>query len=365
MATKTNKMRKDRLERLASERSNPCVTISMNTPHDNPNNQQDFDEFRKLLKEAHDHVVNEFGQFPVSNLLEKIDALNDEIDFKYNLSSIHLFLSDTTNEIVKSSWPVLQNVVSVAENFVIKPLIKDFNRSEEYLILVLSQTEVRLLHAINDGIGGEISGEELPFDKNPHFLDDQDKSGDGKQIDNWINDFFNQIDKALVKIQNKTRMNVVAICTESNWSHLMKVADKPSIYYGNVSINFNHSNNQSLASEAWKIVSKIQQDFRLKAIQEMKEAAGHGKMMTDLEHILYAVKEGRGDLLITHDDYHQAVKMTSENSFDLVTDVTQPGVIDDITSDIAWEVISKKGRAIFTDQKEFDSLGKIALKVRY
>ncbi len=358
-------MQKDKLEKLASERSNPCVTISMNTPHSNPNNQQDFVEFRRLLKEAHDHVANEFGQQPVGNLLQKIDALNEGIDFKYNLSSIHLFLSDTTKEIVKSSWPVLQNVVSVAENFVIKPLIKDFNRLEEYLILVLSQTDVRLLHAINDGIAGEISGEEFPFDKNPHFLADQDKSGDGKQIDNWINDFFNHIDKALVKIQNKTKMNIVVICTEDNWSHLMQVADKPAIYYGNVSLNFNNSNNQSLASEAWKIVSEIQQKLRIKAIQEMKEAAGHGKMITDLTQILYAVKEGRGDLLITHDDYHQAVKMTGENTFDLVTDVTQPEVIDDISSDIAWEVISKKGRAIFTNQEEFKSIGNIALKVRY
>ena len=99
--------------------------------------------------------------------------------------------------------------------------------------------------------------------------------------------------------------------------------------------------------------------------QEMKEAARHGKMITELAHIYYAIKEGRGDLLITHDDYHQAVKMTGENSFEMVTDVTQSGVIDDITSDLAWEVISKKGRAIFTNSPEFKSIGNIALKVRY
>ena len=230
-------MQKDKLERLATERSNPCVTISMNTHRTYPNNQKDVIEFKKLLKEAHEHVANEFGQYEVNNLFEKIDHLANEVDLRFNFDSIHLFLSDSTTEIVKSSWPVLKNVVSVAENFVIKPLIKDFNRMEEYLILVLSQTDVRLLHAINDGIAGEISGEDFPFDKNPHFLADQDKSGDGKQIDNWINDFFNRIDKALVKIQNKTKMNIVVICTEDNWSHLLQVADQPSIYYGNVSIN--------------------------------------------------------------------------------------------------------------------------------
>ena len=59
------------------------------------------------------------------------------------------------------------------------------------------------------------------------------------------------------------------------------------------------------------------------------------------------------------------LRMTGEFSFDLVNDVTLPGVIDDITSDIAWEVISKKGRVIFTNQEEIQSFGDIALKVRY
>jgi len=317
------------------------------------------------MKEAHDHVVDEFGQYEVTSLLEKIDCLDEVIDLSNNLDSLHIFLSTTTSEIVKSSWPTLKNTVSVAENFVIKPLIKVFNRIEDYLILVLSQSDVRLLHAVNDITLGEIKDDDFSFDKSQNFLTDQDKSKDGKQLDNRIREFFNQIDKAVVKVHNKTEMNVVVICSDTNWSKLMQVADKPSIYYGNVSINFNDTENLPIATHAFKIVNATQEKERAKAIQEMKEAAGHGKMITDLSHILYAVKEGRGDLLITNDDYHQAVKMTGENTFELATDLTLPGVIDDITSDIAWEVISKKGRAIFTNQEEFKSIGNIALKVRY
>ena len=358
-------MQKDKLEKLAIERSNPCVTISMNTPGIFPNNQPDVVGLKKLLNEAGGHITNEFGQHPVSGLLQKIEKLEKDIELEYSLKSVHIFLSDTTTEIIKSSWPVLQNTVSVAENFVIKPLIKDFNRLEEYLILILSQSKVRLLHAINDNIAGEIKNEDFPFAENPHFMTDQDKARDDKQVDNLVRDFFNQVDKALVKIQHKTEMNIVVICTDNNWSRLMQVADKPSIYLGNLSINYTDTANRSVASDAWGIVNAIQEKGRGKAIQEMKEAVAKGKVLTDLSEIFRAVKDGRGDLLITHDTYHQAVKMTGDYAFDLVTDVTQPGVIDDITSDMAWEVISKKGRAIFTSQDEFNSLGNIALKVRY
>ncbi|MDP2115395.1 MAG: hypothetical protein Q8K69_15195, partial [Bacteroidota bacterium] len=356
-------MQKDKIEKLASERGNPCVTISMNTHRTHPHNQQDVVELKKLIKEAHDHVKNEFGQHEVNNLLSKIDNLEQEIDVNYNLESMHIFLSDATTEIVKSSWPIARNVVSVAENFVIKPLIKDFNRIEEYLILVLSQSDVRLLRAINDSIAGEIKGEDFEFANNPYFLTNLDKSSDGKQVDNMVREFFNKIDKAVVKIHNKTAMNVVVICTEKNWSRLLQVADKPSIYIGNFNINSNDSANHSIADEAWQIVNELQEKGRTKAIQEMKKAVGEGKVITDLLDIFLAVQAGRGDLLITHDDYHQAVKMNGQYSFYPVDDVTLPGVIDDITSEIAWEVISKKGRAIFTDQEEFKTFGNIALKV--
>jgi len=160
-------------------------------------------------------------------------------------------------------------------------------------------------------------------------------------------------------------MNVVVICTDTNWSKLLQVADKPAIYYGNINKNSNDSSANSLGSETWKLVVAIQEETRAEAIKEMQEAAGHGKVLTDLLDIFLAVQAGRGDLLITHDDYHQAVKMNGQYSFYPVVDLTLPGVIDDITSEIAWDVISKKGRAIFTDQEEFKSFGNIALKVRY
>jgi hypothetical protein len=48
-----------------------------------------------------------------------------------------------------------------------------------------------------------------------------------------------------------------------------------------------------------------------------------------------------------------------------VDDATTPNAIDDITSTIAWEVLSKKGRIFFTSQDEIKDLGKIVLKTRY
>lgn len=73
-------MQKIKLEKLASERSFPCVTILMNTNRTYPDNQKDSIEFKKLIKEAHDHLVDDFGQHEVSMNFVKVTTL------KYRLS---------------------------------------------------------------------------------------------------------------------------------------------------------------------------------------------------------------------------------------------------------------------------------------
>ena len=238
------------------------------------------------------------------------------------------------------------------------------NRSEEYLILLLSQSEVKLYHAINNGILAEIKNEDFPI-KNHQSLSSHIKSSDVTKGENMVREFLKQVDKAIIKVHKETEMNCIVFCTEDNYGHLMQVADKQSIYYGYSPLNHNDTTTHTLSAKAWQLIKTLQTKRRADAIAEMQEAIGHGKVITDLSEIFKAVKEGRGDLLITHEEFHQAVILTGDFTFELVSDVTLPNVIDDITSEIAWEVISKKGRALFTELNEIKAIGEIALKVRY
>ena len=357
-------MQREQLEKLASERSKPCVSISMKTHRTSPDNQQDAIEFKKLVKDAVEKVQGEFGNKTAEDLLLKIEILKEQIDFTCNLESLHLFISDSTGEIIRSSWSTCRNAVVVADNFEVRSLIKEFNRTEEYLILTLTHSGIRMFHANNDIIVGEIKNEDFPYEKNPHLETEHDNISDSKRIDNLAREYFNSIDKAVVRIHNKTSLKVVVISTADNYTYLMQVADFPAIYLGHSSIN-NKSDNHSVAKDAWPVVHEAQQQQRLEIIKEMQEAVGQHKVLTDLSSILQAAKEGRGDLVIVQEDFKQSVKMTGKFSFDLVNDHRLSGTVDDLLSEIAWEVISKKGRAIFTDLKEFEIFGNYVLKVRY
>lgn len=354
---------KQKLAALATENSAPCVTISLNTYRTHPDNANDVILLKNLIKEAEERVINEFGKRPVASLLEKFSEL--EIDESLNLDSLHIFLSNDTKEIIKSPWKVQSNRVQVSGTFNIRPLIKSLNMNEEYYILLLSQGGVSIYNATHDGITEEIKNNNFPFSEIPHEVTEPIKRSDSALMDNMVREFFNDVDKAVVRVYNEYNLPCVIISTEDNYSRFMKVADRPTIYHGYAKIDYNNTDPHHIAKQAWEIIKSLIYNRRAETMSEMKEAIGKGNVLTDLQEIFQASMEGRGDLLIVNKDYAQAVKMTSNKTFDLVTDITQSGVIDDIISNIAWDVLSKNGRAFFASRDEINEVETIVLKTRY
>lgn len=358
-------MIKDQITRLANEENNPCVTISLNTHRTHPESVQDPIALKNLCGEAENRLIAEFGKRPITSLLEKLGQIPAEVNPDYNLDSLHVYLSNDTKEIIKSPWPLPENKIYISNRFQLRSLIKAYNRSEAYLILLLSQGGVHLYEALDDVIMAEIRNEHFPFPENKFYVTHSDKRSDSKLLDDMVREFLNRVDKALVQTCDETGLQTVVICTEDNYSRLMQVADRPAIYHGFAPVNYNAIAQPQIAKQAWTMIQEKQKLRRTLAIDEMKEAVSQGKVVTDLQEIFRAAAEGRGELLITHNDYSQPVKFTGDNSFDLIDDTSIPDSMDDIVSVIAWKVISKKGRALFTDQENLKDLGPIALKVRY
>lgn len=356
---------RSRIEKLAAEKSTPCVTISLNTHRTHPDSAQDAIQLKNLLREAETRIINEFDKSTVKPLLDRLATIESEINVNYNLDSLHIFLSNETKEIIKSDWAVQNDGVHIGSTFNIRYLIKSYNRTEEYYILLLSQSGVSLYNTVNNTIIDEVMNEDFPFAENMHYNANTKRNSDSKYLDDLVREFLNKVDKAVVKMNNLTGLDCVVVCTEDNYSRLLQVADKPSIYLGYSSIDYNNIAIHTISKQGWELLSVLQSSRRTKAISDVKEAVANGSVITDLQEIYQAAIDGRGDLLIVHQDFSQPVLMTSDRTFDLAEERIHADVIDDITSTIAWEVFSKKGRVIFTSQEEIKDLGNIVLKTRY
>ncbi|MBX2949041.1 MAG: hypothetical protein KF704_07165 [Crocinitomicaceae bacterium] len=355
---------KQKLETLATERNAPCVTISFNTHRTRPDNEKDKIVLKNLVKEAETRVIEKFGKRPVQALLDKLSSVTEQIDVSYNLDSLHLFLSNDTLEIVRSIWSTNENIVHVSDAFVIRPLIKSYSRTEEYYILLLSQGGVHLYHAMNDSIVKEIINTDFPFTENPIMLTDPVQASDAKRVDNKAREYFNNIDKALVKLYRDSTIKTVVVTTENNYSLLQQVADFPSVYLGNITLDFNNSAPHQLVDQGWKFIQSLQQERQKEAIAEMKNAVSDGIVVTDLQEIYQAALDGRGELLIVNQHFSQPVVLENR-TLKVVESGEGKDVIDDVASTISWEVVSKKGRVVYTEQEHLSDLGNIALKTRY
>lgn len=356
---------KELLNKLATEKNEPCVTISFNTYRTHPDNAKDDIMLKNLLKEAENRVTAEFDKKAVAHLLENIENIATEIDVNYNLDSMHLFISNDTAEIIRSPWKTSVEGVFISESFAVRSIIKSYSKSETYLLMLLSQSGVHLYEAMNDGIVKEIKNEDFPYEENPHYNGNEEKASDAKYLDNLVREYLNKVDKALIKVHNATNLDCVVICTEDNYSRLQQVANKPSVYLDYAPIEYNNTATHQIVKQSWEIIQSLQEKRTLEAIAQVQESVSSGTVITELQEIFQASIDGRADVLIVSQDFTQPVMMKDDRTFDIIEDVTLPNAIDDITSTIAWEVISKNGKVYFTPQEEIEGFGKIVLKTRY
>ena len=355
---------KDQLLKLANETNSPCITIAFNTHRTIPDNQQDPIKLKNLVKEAEQRLLENYTKRDIAEVLEKLEALPDQLEVHKNIESLHIYVSKDTFEFIRTNIPVTNEGVWVDDTFHIRPLIKAMNRVTEYLVLYLTKKGVHLYVAINDSIVREIENDDFPYTENNYNLSHLFSETDDHT--NKIREFYNQVDKAVQRANPEGSLQCLVISTDDNYGSFIAEADNPSTYLGNISTDFNSPTQKNEFMEvAGEFIQKYQQNNRTKSIEEMNEAVGKGLVLTDLEEIYQAAIDGRGDLLIVHQDFQQPVKMKDERTFDLVDDASEPGVLDDIISTIAWEVISKKGKAIFTGQDEIKDLGNVVLRTRY
>lgn len=352
---------KDIIQSLTEKNESPSITLSFNTYRTFPDSEKNPIILKNLIKEAENRLLEEYGKRDIPEILEKLEELPDKLASTKVMDSLHVFISKDVDELVVSPWPVDNEAVFIDDTFAVKPLIKALNRTKEYMILSIAQGGAHLFEALNDGIEKEIVNDDFPFDANPLEV----TGSDNNKVENRLKEYFNQIDKAVVEVHNGNDLDVVVISTEPNYAMLMEVADIPKMYIAHDNKNYDVSEPDKMAKQAFESIKDLQKEERGLAIGELKQAVSSGQVLTDLQDIYQAAIDGRGDLLMVQQDYEQPVKMTSDRSFDLVDDAKETGVVDDIVSSIAWNVLSKGGKAYFTGQEELNELGQIVLKVRY
>ncbi len=353
-----------KIEKLANETSNPSITLSLNTHRTHPDSAGDAILLKNLASEAEKRLLEEYDKREAAPLVQKLQFVLDNTDHNYNLDSLHVFISPSTVQVIKLAQPIDEDRAYLDERFAIRPLIKAFNRTEVYRILLLSQSGARLFEAQNDAIEEEIRNENFPVGENTFSIHPEHVSH-SKVVDNKLKEYFNDVDKAVVREFNESGLRTIVISTPDNYRLLQEVADRPDAYYGHATLDYNNTAPHQLAAQAWEVVKDIIQQRKLDSISEIQQAISQNKVVTDIHEIYEAAVSGRGEVLAVDTSYSQPARIVDEFSIELTEDPLAPGIEDDIVSHIAWKVLAAKGRVTFAESEELGDLGPIVLKTRY
>lgn len=354
----------NRIEKLATVQSSPSITVALNTHRTHPDNAKDSIVLKNLIAEAEQRLQDEYDEHIAAPLIDKLRTIASSVDPNYHLDSLHLFVSAEHSEVLKLAHSVEMDGVYIDDRFRIRPLIKSLNRSESYLILFLTQKGVQLYRAQNDAIEEEIENEDFPMGENPMVVPAENVSH-SRSVDNKLKEYFNLVDKAVVREYHRSTLSVVVITTEENFRVLREVADKPEIYVGYTSIDFNRKEQHQLAKQAWEVIKDNIEKNKRQIIEAVKEAVGQNKVYTDLQEIYRAAVAGRGEILVVDPSFTQPATIVDESTLELVDDPTTPGAEDDIVSYIAWKVLAAGGQVVTLNNPDLGELSPIALKTRY
>ena len=354
--------------RLQAVREFPSITITLPTNRTSPDNQQDPIRLKNLVTEAVNRLESEFGKREAAAVVDRLQSLADEYDPQRGLEGLALFVSSTVQEAYVLPFSPPERV-AIDETFLTRDLVFTLNRSPRYRALLLSEQGTRLFEGVRENLL-EVRDGKFPFDLGGPGGASKLPGGHGvnpsARRDASHVHYFQEIDAELREISKDDDLPLAVIGVERYLSHYREVTSLGSDILATVTGNYDHFEAPQVGDLVWPAMEKGLAKLREGALEQLDDAMGAKKVASSIGPVWQAANEGRGQLLIVEQDYHQAARVSDDGtSIALVDDPTPADVLDDAVDEIIETVIAKGGRVRFVEDGVLESHGRIALTLRY
>lgn len=355
-------MERNLIKELTDFNSYPSISILLPTHRTSPDNKLDTLLLKKLVKEAENRLMSEFGKNHIAGLIRKLKNIISSLDVRHNLDGMAIFVNRSFEKIVRLPFPVKERVI-IDEKFATRDLIRAINRGTNYYTLSLSKEFVRLFEAHSDSFL-EIKESGFPF-VNP-FPRGTNLEESTSQKESRIKEFFNTVDKTFSRIYNRHPMNLVLVGVERNLAYYQEQADLKSIVIATLEGNHDHSSSHELGKIVWPHVKTKMEEKRHEVLKHLEEAFGVKKMVSGIEEVWSLAMQDRGQVLVIEEDYQQSAKLNpSENSILLIDKSDKPGIVADLVDEITERIVSKGGKVVFVENGMLAKYNRIGLILKY
>ncbi len=354
-----------KLKELKDIISDNCVTIVLNTHRTSPDNRKDPLTLKNLIKEAEERLFSDENKRDARFLVDRLRDMESKIDHSHNLESLVLFVNEDIAEYTRLPIVVTNRVV-IDNTFATRDLVRAMHSESNYYILVLSQQKVRLIEAFNDKVVAE-AGKPFPMENTRFYPASKAELSNAGRQTNLIAEFFNVVDKEVNKHRKDNPLQVLICSDESNYHEYLKIADqKQSIFDTWLNGNRVEEKPHHIVAEAWKIVNEYTIAKNNARKDELKQAVGRNRVLSDTSEIWRAIKQGRVQTLFIEQGKFQPAILENDH-IEYVPDNfrDKKGVVDDIYDELIEANMNYGGDVVFLPKGELTKFNGFGAITRY
>jgi hypothetical protein len=263
------------LEELLATSSFPCISLYQPTHRHLPDTQQDPIRYRNLLREMEDSLRQKLSAGETKKLMQRFKDLSDDRKFwNHRTDALAIIASADMFHIFELQRPV-QELLVVADNFHIKPLLRILQSADRYQILCLNRQEIALYEGNRDAMDqvelddvpatiAEALGDELT---EPHQTVASYGSGAGKggkemrhghggkkdELDIDMERFFRAIDRAILENHSRpSGLPLMLAALPEYHAHFRRISHNPQLLAAGLETNPFVLSADSLRDQAWQ-----------------------------------------------------------------------------------------------------------------
>lgn len=356
------------IQLLQSIRGYPALSILLPTHRTSPDNKQDPIRVRRLVTEATNRLLGQFSKREVEPLLTRLEAIAGEIDYRYTLDGLAIFVNADFARKFYLPFPIKERVV-VDESFATRDLVHAMNRMSRYWVLVLSEQPTRLYEGARETLV-EITDGGFPMIHTGPGGETALPGGPGVRRsaiqDEYHRQFFRSVDRAFGAFAAEEPLPLAVVGVDRYQAFFNEVSQHKHLIAATITGSHDKTSAHELSKLVWPEVKAYLTEQRNKVLDELGAAVSAQRSVSTIGEVWRLAQDGRGATLVVEEDFHFPARVdASGRHLEPVDDPHSPDVMDDAVDDLIETVLQKGGRVVFVDNGALDVHQRIALILRY
>lgn len=350
------------IERLASVRAAPAVSVLLPLQRTAPGNNEDRLRLRNLVTEAERSLREQHDR--ADAVLDQLGAAVAAVDLAHPEDGLALYATADEHTVHLLPFRVPERVV-VDRSYATRDLLLGMQRTPRWRVVAISLTETRVV----DGVG--VRAAECTAGGFPMHIDARGQA-DTPQKDLPVHDdrpeayraAFRTVDRALTGLQRDDPRVLVMAGPERDLAYFDEVTAHGDAIAGRITGSHVTTSPAELARLVGPVLADHEQHVRDHAVAALVSAVGRRRAATGTVEVWNAARAGRGHLLVVEESYSVPARIAGDVLELLDTD-DLPRTYDDAIDEIAEAVLRHGGDVVFTEDGRLDDFASIGMVLRY